>query len=139
MHTNLKEMHDMVNLLYKKQIQLKKLVSTWVPNTVNKEVKIHADSLIKDLKDWDEDMVQRKSKAYDDVENFPNKFSSDYLYLINQSENEWYRLNDSSKELKEEMDAKWDKLKNRALNLKNIRIPELNKKLWEVGVGALWE
>jgi photosystem II stability/assembly factor-like uncharacterized protein len=139
MHTNLKEMHDMVNLLYKKQIQLKKLVSTWVPNNVNKEVKIHADSLIKDLKDWDEDMVQRKSKAYDDVENFPNKFSSDYLYLINQSENEWYRLNDSSKELKEEMDAKWDKLKNRALNLKNIRIPELNKKLWEVGVGALWE
>jgi len=34
------------------------------------------------MKTWDEEMVQRKSKAYDDVENFPNKFTANYLFLI---------------------------------------------------------
>ena len=36
--------------------------------------------LYKKMKDWDEKMMQRKSLAYDDVENFPNKFIADYLY-----------------------------------------------------------
>ncbi len=81
----LKEMHEMINLLYKKQLQLIKLVSSWEATTVNRDAKTLADSLIKELKIWNEEMVQLKSKAYDDVENFPNKFTSDYLYLINQS------------------------------------------------------
>lgn len=75
----------MINLLYKKQLQLIKLVSSWEATTVNRDAKTLADSLIKELKIWNEEMVQLKSKAYDDVENFPNKFTSDYLYLINQS------------------------------------------------------
>ena len=44
------------------------------------------NEIIKQLTNWDEDMVQRKSKAYDDVENFPNKFTAEYLFLINQTE-----------------------------------------------------
>lgn len=139
MHSKLKEMHEMVNLLYKKQVQLSKLTKSWEATAVSKELKAQADSLVKDLKKWDEEMVQRKSKAYDDVENFPNKFTSDYLYLINQTENEWYRLNEPSLKLKNEMDEKWTKLKAQALDLKNNRIQALNKKLWEAGIGAVWE
>lgn len=85
-------------------------------------------------------MVQRKSKAYDDVENFPNKFTSDYLYLINQFENQLYRLNEPSKNLKNEMDAQWLKLKIRGLFESQSNPPHtVNKKVWEAGVGALWE
>lgn len=37
------------------------------------------------IKTWDEALNQRKSQAYDDVENFENKFSAEYLYLFNQT------------------------------------------------------
>ena len=38
----------------------------------------NAQDLLTSLKNWDEDMIQRKSTSYDDVENFPNKFTADY-------------------------------------------------------------
>ncbi len=46
----IKEMHEMINLLYKKQLQLNKFVSSWETYAVNSEAKTLADSLIKELK-----------------------------------------------------------------------------------------
>ena len=31
------------------------------------------------MKAWDEDMIQRKTKVYDDADNFPAKFTANYL------------------------------------------------------------
>ena len=59
-------------------------------------IKKDGDALLKKMKAWDEDMVQRKSKAYDDVENFPNKFTANYLFLINQTESDIPRVNQPS-------------------------------------------
>ena len=44
--------------------------------------------LYKKMKDWDEKMMQRKSLAYDDVENFPNKFIADYLFVLDELKGE---------------------------------------------------
>jgi hypothetical protein len=83
-------------------------------------------------------MVQRKSKAYDDVENFPNKFTANYLFLINQTESDIPRVNQPSLDLKKEYDAQWTALKQRADALE-VRLNALNKKLSEAGVGAIWK
>ena len=93
--------------------------------------------LVDDLKKWDEDMVQRKSKAYDDVENFPNKFSAEYIFLINQTQSSIQRINDQNKVRKVELDAQWSKLKSTANSFINNKIPDFNKKLWDAGIGAL--
>ena len=100
-------------------------------------LKTEGKALLKKLKDWDNDMVQRKSKAYDDVENFENKFSANYLFLFDQTDNETYKVNRPSLELKSDMDAQWRVLKQRAETLIKEAIPEYNKALWESGVGAL--
>jgi hypothetical protein len=139
MHGNIKEMHEMINELYKKQLQLNKLKTTLSKKAADSKLIAAVDSLIKDLKTWDEALVQRKSKAYDDVENFPNKFTSDYLYLINQTENDWYRLNQPSIDLRNQMDPQWQAFKEKGLKLKNERLQDLNKKLWEANYGAVWE
>jgi hypothetical protein len=41
--------------------------------------------------------------------------------------------------LMKEMNAKWATLKARADEINNKDIPDLNKKLWEAGKGAVWE
>ena len=130
---NLKDMHAKVNLLFKAQKQIKSIVS----DLEETPLKNAGEELLGKLKSWDEDMVQRKSKAYDDVENFPNKFTAEYLFLIDQSRSTLPRVNKSSKDRKAELDAQWANLKVKAESLINKEIPSFNQKLWESGIGAV--
>ena len=73
----------------------------------------------------DEDMVQRKSKAYDDVENFPNKFTADYLFLINQTESDIPRVNQPSLDLLKKLTNKWTGFKTEQMKLLIKTFPNL--------------
>ena len=90
------------------------------------------------MKAWDEDMVQRKSRAYDDVENFPNKFTANYMFLINQTESDIPRVNQPSVDLLTKLTAEWATLKSRSDEMLSKDIPALNKQLWDLGIGAVW-
>ena len=136
METKLAQMHDMVNLLYKAKGQIETTISE-LDTTKYKDVIEKGNQLVKDLTTWDEDMIQRKSKAYDDVENFPNKFTAEYIFLINQTESSIPRVNDQNKARKVELDAQWSKLNSTANSFINNKIPDFNKKLWDAGIGAL--
>ncbi|MFT4830597.1 MAG: photosystem II stability/assembly factor-like uncharacterized protein [Psychroserpens sp.] len=133
MEQNVTEMHQKVNLLYAVQQQLKKIISELDASPV----KSKGEDLIAKLESWDQDMVQRKSQAYDDVENFPNKFTAEYLFLINQTSSDIPRVNQSSLDRKSELDVQWKVLEERALHLMETDIPDYNRELWNAGIGAL--
>ncbi|MFD2587304.1 glycosyl hydrolase [Croceitalea marina] len=133
MEGRLTEMHNTVNSLYKVQGQLKEVLK----DVKDATLKTEGEKLVKDLDAWDKDMIQRKSKAYDDVENFPNKFTAEYLFLIDATNSAIPRVNQPSKDRKKELDAQWAVLKSKAKVLKNEAIPAYNKKLWDAGIGAI--
>ena len=83
-------------------------------------------------------MAQRKSKAYDDVENFPNKFTAEYLFLINQTESDIPRVNIPSRERLKELNAEWSSLKARGRAMLDKDIPAYNQLLWNAGIGAVF-
>ena len=66
-------------------------------------VKAAGEAIVKQLKAWDEEMIQRKSTAYDDVENFPNKFTADYMFMVNQNESDIPRVNQPVLDLLKEL------------------------------------
>jgi len=138
METELTTMHRMVNNLYEKQKQLESLLSS-LSGDKYAALKKDGEELVKKMKAWDEDMVQRKSKAYDDVENFPNKFTANYLFLINQTESDIPRVNQPSLDRLKELNAQWATLKARGTELLNKDVPAFNKKLWDAGLGAIWK
>ena len=84
-------------------------------------------------------MIQRRTKAYDDVENFPQKFTANYIFLINQTESDLPRVNQPSRDLRAELEKQWAALKARSDAMVNEDIPALNRKLWEAGIGAIGE
>tara|TARA_R110000868_G_scaffold1730_9_gene13967 strand:- start:246 stop:839 length:594 start_codon:yes stop_codon:yes gene_type:complete len=131
--TELTAMHNMVNQLYAAQKGLTEVLT----KVTDAEVKKEGEKLLADMKAWDSEMVQRKSQAYDDVENFPNKFTAEYIFMINQTNSGIPRLNRSSKERKAELDAQWIGLKARGNQFINTAIPAYNKALWEAGIGAV--
>jgi photosystem II stability/assembly factor-like uncharacterized protein len=139
MEAELTAMHKLVNSLYETQKRLESLIGSLPDDAKYGPIKKDGEALIKKMKAWDEDMVQRRAKAYDDVENYPNKFTADYMFVINQTESDIPRVNQPSLDLMKEMNAKWATLKSRATEILEKDIPALNKRLWGAGKGAVWE
>ena len=139
METELTTMHRMVNSMFEKQKQLESLLGSLPAGEKFATLKRDGDALLKKMKAWDEDMVQRKSKAYDDVENFPQKFTANYLFLINQTESDIPRVNQPSLDRMRQLNIEWSTLKSRALEILDRDIPAFNKRMWDAGVGAIWK
>jgi len=139
METELALMHRMVNNLYEKQKQLESLLSSLPAGDKFLAIKKDGDALLKKMKTWDEEMVQRKSKAYDDVENFPNKFTANYMFLINRTESDIPRVNQPSRDRLQQLNIQWGALKATANEILDQDIPSLNKRLWDAGLGAIWK
>lgn len=141
MEESLTEMHRTTNQLFKVQTQIRNLLETLTKDKDVEslsEINKQGEELVEKLKSWDEDMVQRKSKAYDDVENFPNKFTAEYLMLINQTESDIPRVTQGSIDRRAELDSKWQKLKKQAQALLKTDLPKFNKQLWAKKIGAIW-
>ena len=122
-----------------KRSQLEQMLATLLPAEKYTAIKTQGAALVKRMKAWDEDMIQRKSTAYDDVENFPNKFSANYMFLLNQSESDIPGINQPALDLLKELNAQWTVLKNRGTDLLSKDIPAFNQTLWQAGVGAIWK
>jgi hypothetical protein len=133
MEARLTTMHNTVNTLYKVQEQLKVVLK----NVTDASIKEEGKKLLNELDAWDKDMIQRKSQAYDDVENFPNKFTAEYLFLIDATNSTIPRVNQASKDRKIELDAQWNSFKSKADIFMKTSISDFNTKLWDAGVGAI--
>ncbi len=139
METKVTEMHQWINTSATRREQLEQVLANVPREDKNKALIEMGEALVKKMKSWDEDMVQRKSKAYDDVENFTNKFSANYMFMLNQTESDIPQVNQPSLDLKKTMDAEWAKLKARITEITDKELPEMNRKLWEAGFGSIWK
>ncbi len=139
MENELRKMHLMVNTLFAQREQLESMLAGLSTEEKFTLIKKEGQALSKKMKAWDEEMVQRKSKAYDDVENFPNKFTANYLFLINQTESDIPRINQPSKDKWKELESIWKPLNARGDELLLKDLPAFNRLLWEAGIGAIWK
>jgi hypothetical protein len=139
MEESVAAMHRAVNNLHDKQTQLDAVLASLPSTEKFASVKADGEALLKKVKAWDEEMVQRRSRAYDDVENFTNKFTANYLFVINQTESDMPRVNLGSIDLDEKLGTEWLGLKARFDDLLAKDIPSLNKRLWDLGIGAIWK
>jgi transcriptional regulator of heat shock response len=96
-----------------------------------------AKALQNELKQWDAKMVQRLSKAYDDVENYENGFTANYIRAFNEADSSEPRVTEGTKRVIEEHNKQWSLLRAEGNRLEYEAIPSLNKLLFEAGVGAL--
>jgi hypothetical protein len=138
MEQHLNDMHQMVNLIMDYQKQLAAFLDRIEGKENYKNLHMTGTKLLKEMKAWDEEMVQRKSKAYDDVENFPNKFSANYMFLINQTESHIPKVNEGSRKRKLELETEWESLKKAGNEFIKISIPTYNQQLHAAGVGVLF-
>ncbi|MEY2704482.1 MAG: hypothetical protein RL407_544 [Bacteroidota bacterium] len=138
LEAELSQMHLMVNAAKGYQDQLSNLVERMSTKPELKDLKVAAETLIKELKTWDEAMVQRKSTAYDDVENFPNKFTANFMFMMNHGESSIPRINEGTKERHAELMQQWKPLEAEGKRLLEQAVPAFNSLAKEKGVGVLF-
>jgi photosystem II stability/assembly factor-like uncharacterized protein len=137
MEEALTDMHVKTNSIFKMRNQIEDILKDLPKDEKYRAVRKEGEALVKKMQAWDEDMIQRKSKAYDDVENFPNKFTANYMFLINQTESDIPRVNNPNRERFKELTEEWNILDARAKEIINVDVPAYTKLLWEVGIGAV--
>jgi hypothetical protein len=132
------QMHNLVNTAKKYQGQLQDLIGKLDTKVEYKDLKLSAQNLVKELTAWDESMIQRKSTAYDDVENFPNKFTANFLYMMNHGESSIPSINEGTKARHAELLEQWKPLEAEGKRLVEQAIPAFNALAKEKGVGVLF-
>ena len=131
-------MHTLVNTAKAYQDQLKDLVRRMDKKAEFKDLIATAEQLIKEIQAWDENMIQRKSTAYDDVENFPNKFTANFMFMMNHGESSIPKINEGTKARYAELMEQWKPLKAEGERLIQTAVPAFNKLASEKGVGVLF-
>ena len=135
--SELRLMHSCVKKNKKAMDRMSSLSKKLAQKEELEEVHSTLNTLKSKMKAWDGEMVQRMSKAYDDVENFPNKFTAEWLFMVNQTQSDIPRVNQPSKDRRAELEAQWRELKNQYDSIMDTELPALNKALWEAGIGAI--
>ena len=87
---------------------------------------------------WDKTMVQRLSKAYDDVENFVNGFTAEYLTALNHADSAIPRVNEGTKQKIAELNGVWARHKATARDILDRQVTAFNQALQEAGIGVLY-
>ncbi|MCB0634733.1 MAG: glycosyl hydrolase, partial [Lewinella sp.] len=131
------EMHGMVNEMKAVRMQ----IDQWVKRLSEKEdrsaLAAEGKALVKTMTEWDGELVQRKSQSYDDVINFPNKLSAEYLFVRGQMNTNIPILTTAVKERITLLDSQWAGLKARAAVIMD-EVRAYNRKLEEADFQPLY-
>lgn len=127
-----RKMGAQVNRLHSLALEVEMLLPKLSESSEKKALEVY----LEDLHAWDKQLIQRKSEAYDDVENFPNKFTAEYLYVLNQSHSQIPRITEGAKNRMANLNVQWEALEKQATVLEEKRT-KINSILWAAGIGAL--
>ncbi|WP_445386134.1 VPS10 domain-containing protein [Robiginitalea sp. IMCC44478] len=130
------EMTNMTNKLYRSKKRLAEVLGKLDVGS-QKELHAQAVALQERMKNWDSIMVQRLSKAYDDVENYVNGFTAEYITAFNHADSSIPKVNKGTVELIGRLDQRWLTYRSEAEEILNKDLPALNRALYEAGIGAI--
>ncbi len=106
-----KEIHQGVNRMRKAQKQINDLVDLIDDKPNLKAVADSGRAVSKRIKAWEEKVIQPRSQSNDDVINFENKLSADYIFLKGETDTNIPYTTAGQQERLSELNAIWQPLK----------------------------
>ncbi|MEQ9301896.1 MAG: glycosyl hydrolase [Cyclobacteriaceae bacterium] len=131
------DIHTKVNSLSKVRDQVEAIVERLTDDPRYQELISQGKELLKKLTNWDEELVQRKSEAYDDTINFENKLTASYLFVNGQLNSNVPFVTKGSQEQFQLLEGQWKTLEAQYQEMLNKDIPSFNESLNDAGVGVI--
>lgn len=123
------DIHSSVNKMRKANKQITDLTEQLESGdtTANKSIREKAAAISKNLAKWEEALVQTKAQSNDDIINFINKLSADFIFLKGDLDSNIPYITKGQQDQYTFLDAQWKVLKKQMQDLINNDISELNK------------
>jgi hypothetical protein len=109
----IREIHESVLRMRKIRKQINEVVELLDDKPEMKEVVDSGKKIDARLLKWEEELVQNKAKSNDDVINFINKLSADYIFLRGEMDANIPYITQGQKDRYAELDVMWQALKGR--------------------------
>jgi len=130
------QIHREVISTRKTTAQLKETSAMLKDKPGTEEIRKRADKLAKDLTAWEDDIVQNKAKSNDDIINYVNKITADYIFLKGDIEANVPYVTEGQKQQFQTLHSQWIKLKERKTNIEK-EIGALNADIKRADIGRI--
>lgn len=136
----IKEMHDAVNQIRVVRSQVNGLLDLLTDTVTYKPVIESGKKLAKKITEWEEKLVQPKAQSNDDIINFVNMLSADYIFLKGEMDVNIPAVTNGQQQRLTELNGQWQPIKNeysnilkqvedfnslcRKLNIEKITVPQ---------------
>jgi hypothetical protein len=122
----IREIHESVLRIRKIRKQLDEVVDLVGSKPEMKEVADSGRKIAGKLLKWEEELVQNKAQSNDDIINFINKISADYIFLKGEMDANIPYITNGQKEQYAKLDANWQTLKTEMNTLLNKDVAGFN-------------
>jgi hypothetical protein len=96
-------------------------------NTDLKAVVDAGNAIVKKIKNWEEKLVQNKAESNDDIINFKNMLSADYIFVRGEVDSNVPNVTNGQKKQLSALDGQWKELKSEMNDLIAKDIATYNK------------
>ena len=103
----IRDMHNAVNLMRQTKKQINDLIDVLGDKPEMKPVIEKGKSIVTKIVEWEEQIIQPKSQSNDDVINFENKLSADYIFLKGNLDVNTPSVTKGEKQRLSELNALW--------------------------------
>lgn len=133
---DIRDIHYSVNSMRKVRKQLHELADLLDGRPDLKPVIDSAKALAERISSWEEKLVQPKAQSNDDIINFVNKLSADYIFLKGELDVNIPYVTDGQKQRLAELKAQWQPLRNERNQLQQD-VASFNSLCSRMQVGAI--
>ncbi|MFM7359107.1 MAG: WD40/YVTN/BNR-like repeat-containing protein, partial [Sediminibacterium sp.] len=123
---DVEEIHVAVTQMHKLQNQLKDLIDRTEGDARFDTLSRQAASILEKIKEWEAQLIQRKSQTNDDVINFVNKLSANIIFVKGEAEGNVPYITEGIIKRTQDLHAEWLKYRNQQQSLLQGDIRVLN-------------
>lgn len=124
---SVKDIHESIIAMRKVQKQLSEINTLLAKKTELKDVVESGKAIVKKIKAWEDKLVQNKSQSNDDVINFKNMLSADYVFVRGEVDSNVPIVTNGQKQQLKVLDAQWQMLKSEKNELLTKEVAAFNK------------
>lgn len=131
------EIHGAVNKLASARKQINQLIELLGDKPEQKAIVESGKALVKKMEAWDALIVQRKAESNDDIINFVNMLSADYIFLKGELDSNIPYVTKGAKDQLVALEARWKPLKDQYNAFVEKDIAEFNNQCRTAGIGKI--
>jgi photosystem II stability/assembly factor-like uncharacterized protein len=139
-----KKVEDDINAIHQSVVNMRKVKKQLTDfnaltkdDKTMKELQEKAKAIADKLSKWEDELVQNKAQSNDDIINFVNKLSADFIFLRGEMDTNIPIVNDGAKQQYDVLHAQWEKLKADMQSLLDNEVAAFNKMCVEKQVSKL--